>query len=161
LIEKAWAKLCGNYDRISKGTLNMGFIHLCGVPTVTYNHESNTKFWSRLLLAEEARYIMTCACTNDISQGLKLHYCGLKTGNCYLILKIIDVKGHKILKLKNIWGTQTWNGKGCNSEDPFWTKELIEECNPDVWDEGEFFILYEDYLQHFSTTTICKYSNLK
>ena len=38
LIEKAWAKLCGNYERIILGTLDMGFIHLCGVPSVSCKH---------------------------------------------------------------------------------------------------------------------------
>jgi calpain-15 len=34
LLEKAWAKLNGNYDRISLGTIDMGFNHLCGVPNL-------------------------------------------------------------------------------------------------------------------------------
>lgn len=38
LLEKAWAKLCGNYDRVISGTVDMGFIHLCGVPSVGYKH---------------------------------------------------------------------------------------------------------------------------
>ncbi len=33
LIEKAWAKLNGNYDRIINGTVDIAFIHLCGVPS--------------------------------------------------------------------------------------------------------------------------------
>jgi hypothetical protein len=66
LIEKAWAKLCGNYDRISKGTLNMGFVHLCGVPAITYHHEIKNDFWDRLIMAEENKYMLTCATTVDI-----------------------------------------------------------------------------------------------
>ena len=38
LLEKAWAKLNGNYDRVAMGTVDMGFIHLCGVPSVGYKH---------------------------------------------------------------------------------------------------------------------------
>jgi len=38
LLEKAWAKLNGNYDRIIMGTVDMGFIHLCGVPSENINH---------------------------------------------------------------------------------------------------------------------------
>jgi hypothetical protein len=38
LIEKAWAKLCGNYDRVATGTVDMGFIHLCGVPSIGLKH---------------------------------------------------------------------------------------------------------------------------
>ena len=34
LLEKAWAKLNSNYDRIIMGTIDMGFNHLCGVPSL-------------------------------------------------------------------------------------------------------------------------------
>ena len=39
LLEKAWAKLCGNYENIIMGTVDMGFIHLCGVPSIAYKHQ--------------------------------------------------------------------------------------------------------------------------
>ena len=34
LLEKAWAKLAGNYDRTINGTIDVGFNHLCGVPSL-------------------------------------------------------------------------------------------------------------------------------
>ena len=40
LIEKAWAKLNGNYDRVILGSVDLGFIHLCGVPSVGYKHKT-------------------------------------------------------------------------------------------------------------------------
>ena len=40
LIEKAWAKLNGNYDRIVLGSVDLGYIHLCGVPSVGYKHKT-------------------------------------------------------------------------------------------------------------------------
>jgi len=39
LLEKAWAKLNGNYDRVTMGTVDMGFIHLCGVPSDGFKHQ--------------------------------------------------------------------------------------------------------------------------
>jgi calpain-15 len=39
LIEKAWAKLNGNYDRVILGSVDLGYIHLCGVPSVGYKHK--------------------------------------------------------------------------------------------------------------------------
>ena len=38
LIEKAWAKLCGSYQAIVMGTADMGFIHLCGMPSFGLKH---------------------------------------------------------------------------------------------------------------------------
>jgi calpain-15 len=40
LLEKAWAKMNGNYDRTVMGTLDMGFIHLCGTPSIGIKHSS-------------------------------------------------------------------------------------------------------------------------
>lgn len=39
LLEKAWAKLHGNYCRIINGTVDMGYIHLCGMPSIAYKHK--------------------------------------------------------------------------------------------------------------------------
>lgn len=38
LLEKAWAKLNGGYDRIGQGEVDLGFTHLCGVPSAGYVH---------------------------------------------------------------------------------------------------------------------------
>ena len=55
LLEKAWAKLNGNYDRIIMGTVDMGFIHLCGVPSVGLKHEEyraqKETVWVKLMQA--------------------------------------------------------------------------------------------------------------
>ena len=68
LLEKAWAKLNGNYDRIIMGTVDMGFIHLCGVPSIDYKHQlfRNRKdhFWNQLVLAFNKKHIVVSG-TND------------------------------------------------------------------------------------------------
>jgi len=54
LIEKAWAKLCGSYERIIMGTCDMGFIHLCGVPSLNFycnqylNPNKQNEMWYHL-----------------------------------------------------------------------------------------------------------------
>lgn len=42
LLEKVWAKLNGNYDRIIMGTIDLGFIHLTGVASSSIKHEEKT-----------------------------------------------------------------------------------------------------------------------
>lgn len=49
LLEKAWAKLCGNYANIVMGAVDLAFIHLCGMPSIAHPHgkyssDKNT-FW--------------------------------------------------------------------------------------------------------------------
>ena len=63
LVEKAWAKLCGNYDRVISGTVDMGFIHLCGVPSVGYKHllykNKKQELWNAFKDAFKNNHIMT------------------------------------------------------------------------------------------------------
>lgn len=39
LLEKAWAKLHGTYERIIMGTLDMAYIYLCGVPSIKFKNQ--------------------------------------------------------------------------------------------------------------------------
>lgn len=68
LLEKAWAKLHGNYCRIINGTVDMGYIHLCGMPSTAYKHEEwlskKDKLWADLMNATKKSYIMTAGITH-------------------------------------------------------------------------------------------------
>jgi calpain-15 len=39
LLEKAWAKICGSYQRIEAGTVGEALPYLCGAPSKFYYHE--------------------------------------------------------------------------------------------------------------------------
>ena len=67
ILEKAWAKLCGNYDRVSMGTVDMGFIHLCGMPSIGFKHleymanngAQTPHLWEALVKAKNSGHIIT------------------------------------------------------------------------------------------------------
>ena len=56
LLEKAWAKICGTYSAIVMGTADMGFIHLCGMPSLGLKHpEFRAKkdaIWNKMVTAQ-------------------------------------------------------------------------------------------------------------
>ena len=77
LLEKAFAKLHGSYERIVLGSLDMGFIHLCGVPSVSFKHAEIKAtpslledLWQQLKEAQRNNYIMAAG-TADSSKGLE------------------------------------------------------------------------------------------
>ena len=92
LIEKAWAKVCGSYDRIIMGTVDLGFIHLCGVPSLEYKHaefrSQKELVWTRLQQAQRSGHIMTAG-TTDKTQVMEAQMAnGLRANHCYSILSV-------------------------------------------------------------------------
>lgn len=90
LLEKAWAKLNGNYDRIILGTVDMGFMHLCGVPTYDLKHENYrgkvNLFWNELVLACKSNHMMVAGTSDDTKQMDQLMLNGLRANHCYSVL---------------------------------------------------------------------------
>lgn len=111
LIEKAWAKLNGNYDRTIMGTVDLGFIHLCGVPSVGYKHleyRSNKEvLWQHLQQAMHNQHIMTAGTSDESKDVDQLLKSGLIANHCYSILEVQAVKQankvERLLRLRNPW----------------------------------------------------------
>ena len=60
LLEKAWAKVFGNYERIEAGIPREVLRSLTGAPTkIIYTDSKN--LWEEILKAEETNYIVTAA----------------------------------------------------------------------------------------------------
>ena len=56
MIEKAWAKVHGNYDKIVMGSCDLGFACLCGVPSFTYKNNEyrgarKLELWQEIISA--------------------------------------------------------------------------------------------------------------
>ena len=106
--------------------------------------------------------------------------CGWRTqGHAYSVLRVEDVHGHKLLQLRNPWGSQEWNGKWSDKDARSWTRlmryvatpwlcvgyvrctlglTLPNRCcrnklnyKPEAEDpnDGKFWISWEDFCQNF------------
>jgi len=169
LIEKAWAKLCGSYERIIMGTLDMGFIHLCGVPSLSFkcNEYLNKQndIWYHLQDSQRKKYIMAAGTADKNRNVEQLMANGLRANHCYSILSVHDVRSTqrsqetiRLLKLRNPWGQGEWNGAWCDSSS-LWTNELRAQVGITQCEDGIFCMTLQDYLKNFSNTNICKYSD--
>jgi len=84
------------------GTVDMGFIHLCGVPSVGYKHleyKTNREgLFNALKTAQAKKHIMTAG-TADTSKAMEqLMSTGLVANHCYSLLSVHDLtsKGKKV-----------------------------------------------------------------
>ena len=159
LIEKAWAKLNGNYVKVIGGEPHEVFDHITNAYSEKFaigKIDSET-LWRHLKDSEDKGFIMTAGTSAD-TYNLDIEEKGLVPGHAYTILKIqeINYRGYpvRLLKLRNPWGNTEWSGNWSDGS-LLWTEELKKELAIEKKDEGIFWIAYNDFLTYFIIGGIC------
>ena len=87
---------------------------------------------------------------------------GVISGHAYSLISIHEIQFEgrelKLLKLRNPWGSGEWQGDWSDKSE-LWTPALKKKVGFSDVDDGVFFIELEDYLQHFSWTSVCVENN--
>ncbi|KAM0812698.1 hypothetical protein AB5N19_12689 [Seiridium cardinale] len=158
LLEKAYAKIHGDYEAISGGSPGDAVEDMTGGVTTTL--ESNRvlrkdKLWKELV-SSEGEYVFALAA---MSLGLDSKRSGLALGHAYSILQSreeVDEDGNKVrlVQIRNPWGERLsngigeWNGPwsdGSKEWTPYWLKKM----NHTFGDDGVFWMSFEDMLDNF------------
>ena len=154
LIEKAWAKVNGNYIRIGcGGSPNEVF----DVLTEAYSEEVTLKdvskdvLWNKLIDGEKKGFVMTAGTTGseDVEEV------GLTAGHAFTVLGIHEIKGERVIRLRNPWGEGEFNGDWSDYSSK-WTEELKEKYKYYEKEDGDFFMGYDDFLKYFVTMGFAK-----
>ena len=154
LIEKAWAKVNGNYIRIGcGGSPNEVF----DVLTEAYSEEVAIKpaikdtLWAKLVDGAKKGFVMTAGTSgNDDVEEV-----GLSPGHAFTVLGIHEIKGEKVIRLRNPWGEGEFNGDWSDYSSK-WTEDLKKQYKYYEKEDGDFFMGYKDFLQYFVTMGFAK-----
>lgn len=134
LLEKAWAKVKGNYVISEGGMTATGIRALTGAPVFdyyTYDFSSSSTamddMWDLLVDADAKGYVMGAGTVG--SGDAYSNDCGIAMSHAYSIISVFtmtDAEGeeHKALLIRNPWGSNgySWHWK---HNDPKWTDELV------------------------------------
>ncbi|CAG9329557.1 unnamed protein product [Blepharisma stoltei] len=171
ILEKAYAKLHGHYYLLKGGFANEGLIDLTGCPTAQFHfHDEDIQkliesgqFWLMIKDFDEEGYILS-ASTQGEERWNEVNFlgtleAGLLPGHAYTILSIKEAQGNLLINLRNPWGKIDWNGDWSDGSAE-WTAAMKRELNP-VFDEdnGNFWMNFDDFIQHFSTLNVCRVKN--
>lgn len=173
LLEKAYAKIHGNYCQLRAGFVSHGMADLTGCPTRDHRfpqdrhdygaiEEYAEELWSKLDLADSKGWIM-CAGTPGVDHftegGGPDQDHGIVPGHAYSVIAAKERDGIRLLNVRNPWGEFEWGGAWSdNSEE--WTEEMIEAFEPDFdAKDGSFWISYEDFFKNFCSITVCRVEN--
>lgn len=158
LLEKAYAKIHGDYQAIEGGFAGEGIEDLTGGISTIITSESvldKDKLWSELLQAnQESGFLFGCGSRNGRDSD-PLDEEGFVRGHAYTVLNAREVKDPKdetktirLLRVKNPWGNTEWNGAWSDGSKE-WTAKMITELDHTFGDDGIFWISYQDWLKYF------------
>eukprot|EP01105_Mastigella_eilhardi_P004737 TRINITY_DN1635_c0_g1_i3.p1 TRINITY_DN1635_c0_g1~~TRINITY_DN1635_c0_g1_i3.p1 ORF type:complete len:510 (-),score=112.92 TRINITY_DN1635_c0_g1_i3:53-1582(-) len=162
-LEKAYAKLNRSYQALTGGTLSESLRDLTGAPCLTFNFqrmmpEKRQEVWQKLLEAKEAKYLYGCSSKHvtveEQLQGVRLENFGIVSAHAYGLLDLKEVKGHKLLLLRNPWGEFSWKGRWSHGSSE-WTTQLMEAVGYKE-EPGTFWMCFEDFVEFFDEVTVCK-----
>ncbi|KAG8951563.1 hypothetical protein FRC04_005849 [Tulasnella sp. 424] len=167
LIEKAYAKLHGDYESLEGGFTSEGVEDLTGgVSTLIYRGDipSVDDFWDEELSKVGKTRLFACFTPGSTPGGADLDLQplgaieieGLLTNHAYSITKAIKFTGRdgvyrgRFLRIRNPWGRKEWSGRWSDGSEEWndkWTEELREALgNYRFGDDGEFVQEYSDFL---------------
>jgi len=169
LLEKAYSKLCGSYESIKSGWAYEGMMDMTGAPCKTIRFDDSTvqprvksgQLWADLMQFDQQNYIMSASTPGEdtfTETGARpgKDGTGLVAGHAYTLITVKQSKkGHKLVKLRNPWGSLEWNGDWSDTS-PLWTEEMQEEIEHiTAADDGTFWMSYQDMLSNFYSINVC------
>ncbi|CAH1642451.1 unnamed protein product [Spodoptera littoralis] len=167
LLEKAYAKLHGSYEALKGGSTCEAMEDFTGGVTEMYDiAELPPNFYTILLKAYERNSLSGCSIEPDPNILEAETPAGLIRGHAYSITKVkyvdIETPGRSgkipLLRLRNPWGNEAeWNGPW-SDKSPEWRfipESEKEEMGLTFDDDGEFWMSFKDFVNHFSRVEIC------
>lgn len=157
ILEKAWAKVNGGYANIIGGWPCEVLSAVTPFCLKSYNNKDyKNELFNIILDADQKGFIMACSSIFEPSIERK----GLISGHAFTIISAhegnIRGKEVKLLRIRNPWGYQEWNGPWSDGS-PEWDVDAKKAFGEFVnQDDGTFFIEYSDYIANFLETQICR-----
>ncbi|KAK2806710.1 hypothetical protein FQN50_005704 [Emmonsiellopsis sp. PD_5] len=157
LLEKAYAKAHGDYSSIEGGFVGEAIEDLTGGVTsemISRNILDKERFWSEDLMNANKRFLFGCA-TGVYGRWLYPYYYGgddgrdgVVTSHAYSVMDAREIKGKRMLRLRNPWGQKEWTGPWSDGSAE-WTPEWMELLGHKFGNDGMFWISYEDFLRKY------------
>lgn len=161
VMEKAYAKLHGNYENLISGYIDYGLRDLTGGASMKLKwNDKKVKprvhsgaLFSDLLEAQDQGSMI--GCSFSAGKGAVEHDrgAGILAGHAYGVLDLQEVEADgdkfRMVRCRNPWGMREWTGDWCDN-DVMWEDypDIKEQLNPGEFvNDGTFWIEWNDFKQ--------------
>ncbi|KAF7970854.1 hypothetical protein HWV62_22746 [Athelia sp. TMB] len=155
LMEKAFAKLHGDYQALEGESTNEAIEDLTGgiSDSIYINDIMDTDlFWTKYLVRANQDMLFSCFIDQPKSSPTNSMYVkGLVMDHGYAVLKALEFRGKRFVKLRNPWGKSEWKGRWSDGSEE-WNGEWLEALKAldhSFGDDGVFIMEYCDFLEHW------------
>ncbi|KAJ7113933.1 hypothetical protein C8R44DRAFT_676394 [Mycena epipterygia] len=154
LIEKAYAKLHGDYASLSGGYAAEGVEDLTGGVSSflqTKDILDVDKFWTEELLKANHDRVFGCyfyGLDGSRSGDYEAKIFGLIGNHAYSVLRAVEAKGKRFVVVRNPWGKCEWTGPWSDGSKE-WNADsldILPLLGHVFGDDGEFVMEYSDFL---------------
>ncbi|KAK7494940.1 hypothetical protein BaRGS_00013819 [Batillaria attramentaria] len=158
ILEKAYMKVMGGYDfpgsnsNIDLHALTEWIPERVAIRPGTSEFDADKEF-NRLLDRFHKGHCLITVATGELSEA-EADRAGLVPTHAYAVLDMREVKGKKLLMLKNPWNHLRWKGNFSENDTAHWTPELQKALNYDpksaqMFDNGVFWIDYDSVCRFY------------
>lgn len=154
LLEKAYLKMCSGYDFCGSNTSRDIFIFTGWLPEKKKCSKIDDKdtLWNRMRSGDKNRDVLISISTGDVTNEDDI---GLASNHAYAVLELGEADGNRFMLILNPWGRMRWKGRFSTEDKASWTPEMKKNLGAHLFseekDNGIFWMLYEDALEHFSS----------
>ncbi|CAD8199562.1 unnamed protein product [Paramecium octaurelia] len=166
LLEKAYAKIYGSYQKIEQGLAGQALKDLTGAPSEYFIRKAETLkdadlCWEFMEKNDKEKYILTASSETNEQGTEQDNGNGIVSQHCYAILDLqrvigSDGKPDRIIRIRNPWGRKEWI-KDWSDNSSKWTPELRERLQVHRKDDGIFWMSVNDFITEFSQVCVCKF----
>ncbi|KAK3082918.1 hypothetical protein FSP39_009044 [Pinctada imbricata] len=181
LLEKAYAKLFGDYESLKGGQAKDAMVDMTGgvgegfeLADVCKSDEDKNKLFKILKKSKEHHSLISASirATSQHDMEAKMS-CGLVKGHAYSVTAVKNIRLGKglmsyfnrekihMMRCRNPWGGTEW--KGAWSDGSVEWQQVSSSEKKDMGltfdEDGDFWMTYEDFLCYFTSMDICHMLN--
>ena len=157
IIEKAYMKLNGGYNFPGSNS-SIDLYSLTGwIPEQIFfdDKADRESTWKRLMDGNKFGDVLITISTGEMAEE-RAEQLGLVPTHAYAVLDVRDVRGLRLLQVKNPWAHKRWTGAYSHLDQKNWTPELRKELNFDQLsaiqnDNGIFWIDWGSVLGNYAS----------
>jgi len=161
LLEKAWAKVSGNYENSIRGLCCEAFRALSGAPVEYVKHTYIQDVWNKIHNSYLDGNISCGLAEQEDMPRNRVDEMDLFSAYAYPIIRAYEYNSEegkvRLLKIRNPAGHK-WLGMFTDTS-KVWESELKKNMAYKPGDQNDLLISIEDYLCYFRTTLICYCNN--
>jgi hypothetical protein len=161
LLEKAFAKFKGGYEKLDGGFMSDALVNLTGGIGERIDLHAYPVSFTELLAKYNDKVLLGCSIRTDLPNSKIYDAEGVFCQHAYSISDVVEIQqaeeSYQLIRVRNPWGCTEWKGPWSDGSVQ-WNElsaDTITRLQVVSCDDGEFWMHYEDWKKHFNILSQC------